>query len=84
MIENLWERRKNNWQDRLFGKEGPKTLSDLKREHERELDAIDQRAEEFYKSENYESRTNRPSNARISSTGGSSFQGKRSNEIYNI
>ncbi len=37
LIANLTERKDNNWKDRLFATEGPKTINEIRIEHENQL-----------------------------------------------
>eukprot|EP01016_Furgasonia_blochmanni_P001293 TRINITY_DN1048_c0_g1_i1.p1 TRINITY_DN1048_c0_g1~~TRINITY_DN1048_c0_g1_i1.p1 ORF type:complete len:421 (+),score=160.13 TRINITY_DN1048_c0_g1_i1:64-1326(+) len=47
LIENLVEKRENNWAESQFASEGPKKIDDLHREYEREQEEIDRRAAEY-------------------------------------
>ncbi len=85
MIENLIERRKENWKDRLFANEGPKKIEQLHNEYEREQQEIDQRASEFAEKEreNY-SYTRRTNTSYFSKESKQSFQGKYLNSSFEL
>lgn len=45
LIDNLIDRRENNWRERLLAKEGPKKIKDLHDEYFKEIEEIEKRHE---------------------------------------
>ena len=52
LIINLKLRKDNDWAVNFFSNEGPKTIDEIHKEHNKELKDIEDRAEKFYEKNN--------------------------------
>lgn len=48
LITNLIQKKAENWEERFFRGDGPKKLNQIQQEHNKQQDAVDERAEKNY------------------------------------